>query len=61
MNSTSPLRNMDATANRQITSAVNCTVLENVAGVSGIGGGMNMSTAGTTTAIGTSTTTTRLA
>jgi hypothetical protein len=58
MNSTSQLRNMDATANRQITSDVNCIVRENVAGVNGIGGGMNTSTAGTTTATGTSTTTT---
>jgi hypothetical protein len=34
---------------------------ESVAGVSGISGGMNTSTAGTGTAIGTSTITTRLA
>jgi hypothetical protein len=39
MNSTSQSRDMDAIANRRITSAVNCIMRENVAGVSGIGGG----------------------
>src|ERR1022692_4506134 len=58
MNSTRPSRNMDATAKRQITSVANCMKPESVAGVSSIAGGMNTSTAGAPTAIGTSTTTT---
>jgi hypothetical protein len=44
MNSTSQLRNTGATASRQITSLVNCTMRENVAAVSSISGGMNTST-----------------
>ena len=58
INSTRQLRDTDGTAHRRITSVVNCTRRGSVAGVSGIDGGMNTSTAGTRNATGTSTTTT---
>ena len=58
MNFTRPSRNMDAIAPRQTTSVVNCTRLESVAGEKVTGGGMSTNTAGTRSAIGTSTITT---
>jgi hypothetical protein len=59
MNSTRQSTDTDATADKQITSVVNCTTRVSVAGVSGINGGTNTTTAGTRTAIGTITTTTK--
>ena len=59
MNSTRQSRDTDATADRQITSVVNCIMRGSIAGVSGISGGRNTSAAGTRNTIGMSTITTR--
>ena len=56
INSTRQSRGTDGTAHRRIMSVVNYTRRGSVAGVSGIDGGMNTSTAGTRNAIGTTTT-----
>src|SRR5260221_2896649 len=59
MSSTKQSKHAGATADRQITSVANCMPRASVAGASAMNGGTNMNTAGTKSATGTSTTTTR--